>query len=75
MFTEPLATLAGAYHDVTGQRLEALWREAVALWGRRLTELLPAVLEDPQLRGPAQAALHSLTIALDMVRNTTGRSL
>ncbi|XP_031416008.1 uncharacterized protein LOC116218434 isoform X3 [Clupea harengus] len=63
---KPLATLAGAYHDVTGQRLEALWREAVALWGRRLTELLPAVLEDPQLRGPAQAALHSLTIALDM---------
>ncbi|KAG5286655.1 hypothetical protein AALO_G00017330 [Alosa alosa] len=64
---KPLATLAGAYHDVTGQRLEALWRDAMALWGQRLVELLPAVLEDPQLlRGPAQAALHSLTAALDM---------
>ncbi|KAL2097205.1 hypothetical protein ACEWY4_006412 [Coilia grayii] len=63
---KPLATLAGAYHDVTGQRLEALWRDAVALWGRRLAELLPAVLEDPHLRAPAQTALHSLTTALDM---------
>lgn len=70
-FTEPLATLAGAYHDVTGQRLEALWQEAVALWGQRLVELLPVVLEEPQLlRGPAQATLHSFTTALDMVRSS-----
>ncbi|XP_063076045.1 uncharacterized protein LOC134466078 [Engraulis encrasicolus] len=64
---KPLATLAGAYHDVTGQRLETLWRDAVALWGRRLAELLPGVLEDPQLRAPAQTTLQSVTTALDMV--------
>ena len=65
----PLATLAGVYQDVRGQRLEALWREAVSLWTDWLVEVLPALLENPQLRPLAQASVATLSIALDVVRN------
>ncbi|KAM7379044.1 hypothetical protein PAMP_004619 [Pampus punctatissimus] len=61
----PLATLAGVYQDVRGQRLEALWREAVSLWTDWLVEVLPALLENPQLRPLAQASVATLSIALD----------
>lgn len=52
-----------------GQRLEAPWREAVALWTDRLLELLPALLENPQLRPLAQASVATLGVVLDAVRN------
>ncbi|XP_028831417.1 uncharacterized protein LOC114787739 [Denticeps clupeoides] len=62
---KPLVTLAGAYHDVTGQRLEALWHEGVALWSRRLSELLPVLVEDPRLRAASHGALQTLASAVD----------
>lgn len=65
----PLATLAGVYQDVKGQRPEALWREAVSLWTDWLGEVLPALLGNPQLRPLAQASVATLSIALDVVRN------
>ncbi|XP_029929860.1 uncharacterized protein LOC115374855 [Myripristis murdjan] len=67
----PLATLAGVYHDVTGQRLEPLWREALSLWTSRLLEVLPPLLENPQLRPLAQASLSALSTALDLVGQQT----
>eukprot|EP00064_Thunnus_orientalis_P014659 superscaffoldBa00002579_g14706 len=65
----PLATLAGVYQDVRGQRLDALWREAVSLWTDRLVEVLPTLLENPQLRPLAQTSVATLSVALDVVRN------
>ncbi|KAL4608232.1 apolipophorins-like, partial [Arapaima gigas] len=63
----PLATLAGAYQDVTGRQLEVAWREGVALWSRKLVELLPAVLEEHRQRAPLKASLGALTAALDVL--------
>ncbi|KAM6989140.1 uncharacterized protein LKV04_008860 [Tautogolabrus adspersus] len=67
----PLATLAGVYQDVKGQRLEALWREAVSLWSDGLVEVLPALLENPQLRPLAQACVTTLSAALDVAGQQT----
>ncbi|XP_071348305.1 uncharacterized protein [Trachinotus anak] len=67
----PLATLAGVYQDVNGQRLEALWREAVLLWTDRLVEVLPALLGNPQLRPLAQAGIATLSVALDVAGQHT----
>ncbi|XP_016386351.1 uncharacterized protein LOC107722497 [Sinocyclocheilus rhinocerous] len=68
---KPLATLAGAYHDVTGVRLDTAWQQGVQLWTRELTELLPAILHDPQLRAPSLTALHVAIFAMDMVGQQT----
>lgn len=65
----PLATLAGVYQDVKGQRVEALWKDAVALLTGRLLEVLPALLENPQLRPLAEASVAAVSAALDVVRN------
>ncbi|XP_023191574.1 uncharacterized protein LOC102233917 isoform X3 [Xiphophorus maculatus] len=62
----PLATLAGVYQDVKGQRLEAAWREAVGMWTGRLLDVLPAELENPHLRALAAAGASALTAALDV---------
>ncbi|XP_074545635.1 uncharacterized protein LOC141804879 [Halichoeres trimaculatus] len=67
----PLATLAGVYQDVKGQRPEALWREAVNLWTDVLMEVLPALLENPRLRPLTQACVASLSAALDMAGQQT----
>ncbi|XP_017165348.1 uncharacterized protein LOC108167065 [Poecilia reticulata] len=63
----PLATLAGVYQDVKGQRLEAAWREAVGMWTGRLLDVLPAELENPHLRALAAAGASALAAALDVV--------
>ncbi|XP_073705892.1 uncharacterized protein [Garra rufa] len=68
---KPLATLAGAYHDVTGVRLDTAWQQGVQLWTRELTELLPAILHDPHLRAPSLTVLHVAIFALDMVGQQT----
>ncbi|PWA17390.1 hypothetical protein CCH79_00011232 [Gambusia affinis] len=62
----PLATLAGVYQDVKGQRLEAAWREAVGMLTGRLLDVLPAELENPHLRALAAAGASALTAALDV---------
>uniref|UniRef100_UPI003AABB2CD uncharacterized protein n=1 Tax=Centroberyx gerrardi TaxID=166262 RepID=UPI003AABB2CD len=67
----PLATLAGVYHDVTGQRLEALWRQAVSLWTARLAGVLPPLLENAQLRPLAQAGVASLSTAMELAGQQT----
>lgn len=64
----PLATLAGVYQDVKGQRVEALWREAVSLWTDGLVAVLPVLLGNPQLSSLAQAGVATLSVALDVVR-------
>lgn len=66
----PLATLAGVYQDVKGQRPEAVWREAVSLWTEWFGGVLPALLGNPQLRPLAQASLSTLSIAVDAVRHS-----
>ncbi|TRY85495.1 hypothetical protein DNTS_015852 [Danionella cerebrum] len=63
---KPLATLAGAYHDVTGQHLDSVWQEVLQIWTRELTELLPRILHDPQMRAPSLTALQVSTFAVDM---------
>lgn len=65
----PLATLAGVYQDVNGQRPEALWGEAVSLWADWLGQVLPSLLGNQQLRPLAQASAATLGMALDVVRN------
>ncbi|XP_041659525.1 uncharacterized protein LOC121520216 [Cheilinus undulatus] len=67
----PLATLAGVYQDVKGEKLEALWRKAVSLWTDGLVEVLPALLENPQLRPLAQACVATLSTALDVAGQQT----
>ncbi|XP_029309262.1 uncharacterized protein LOC115022426 [Cottoperca gobio] len=67
----PLATLAGVYQDVKGQRLEALWREAVSLWTDRLLQVLHVLLEKRQLRSLAQASVSTLRVALDVAGQHT----
>lgn len=65
----PLATLAGVYQDVNGQRLEMFWRETVLLWTDGLVEVLHALLGNPQLRPLARAGVTTFSVALDVVRN------
>lgn len=65
--TGPLATLAGVYQDVKGQRLDTMWRESVLLWTDGLVEVLPVLLENPQLRPLSQAGVTTLRVALDVV--------
>ncbi|XP_019901155.3 uncharacterized protein LOC105030387 isoform X2 [Esox lucius] len=67
----PLATLAGAYHDVTGQRVESVWTHAVSLWSARLVELLPPLLENPQLRPLAQTTVTAFIALLDVLSQQT----
>ncbi|XP_070774929.1 uncharacterized protein [Enoplosus armatus] len=67
----PLATLAGVYQDVRGQRPEALWREAVSLWTDGLAEVLPVLLGNPQLRPLAQASVAALSVTLDVAGQHT----
>ncbi|XP_029560066.1 uncharacterized protein LOC115156670 isoform X1 [Salmo trutta] len=68
----PLATIAGAYHDVTGQKVDSVWREAVSVWTDRLVELLPPLQENPHLRPVAQFTLTTLSTVLDVVSHQTG---
>lgn len=65
----PLATLAGVYQDVRGQRPEAVWKEVVVLWTDWLEAVVPALLGNTQLRPLAQASFSVLGVAVDMVRN------
>ncbi|KAM3605075.1 uncharacterized protein V6R79_020226 [Siganus canaliculatus] len=67
----PLATLAGVYQDVKGQRLEALWREAVSQWTDGLLDVLPAVVGNPKLSPLAGAGVTSLSAALDVAGQQT----
>ncbi|XP_035526364.1 uncharacterized protein LOC118334543 [Morone saxatilis] len=67
----PLATLAGVYQDVKGQRPEAMWREAVSFWTDWPVEVLPALLGNPQLRPLAQASVAMLSVALDVAGQHT----
>ncbi|XP_048844771.1 uncharacterized protein LOC125716487 [Brienomyrus brachyistius] len=66
----PLATLAGAYQDVTGRRFDTAWRDGAALWARRLVEVLPAVLEEHHQRA-TKAVLSTLTSILDIASQQT----
>ena len=60
--------MAGVYHDLTGQRVEVLWQKAVSGWAARLAQVLPPLLDNPQLRPLAQATLATMGTALDVVR-------
>ncbi|KAJ3594613.1 hypothetical protein NHX12_003920 [Muraenolepis orangiensis] len=70
----PLSTVAGVYHDLTGQRVEVLWRKTVSGWAARLAEALPPLLENPQLRPMAEATLAALGTALDVAKLTAALS-
>ncbi|XP_037837860.1 uncharacterized protein LOC108248532 [Kryptolebias marmoratus] len=59
----PLATLAGVYQDVKGQKLESMWREAVLVWTDLLVDILPVQLDNPHL---SQTGVKALRAALDM---------
>lgn len=65
----PLATLAGVYQDVKGQRPEVLWRDAVSWWTDWLVETIPDLLGNAQLRPMAQASIVPFSIVLEAVRN------
>ncbi|XP_061654143.1 uncharacterized protein LOC133489262 isoform X2 [Phyllopteryx taeniolatus] len=67
----PLATLAGVYQDVKGQRLETVWREAVVLWADKVLQASPALLESPQLRPLAQGSMVTLKRAMDFAGQHT----
>ncbi|XP_077359529.1 uncharacterized protein LOC144005296 isoform X2 [Festucalex cinctus] len=67
----PLATLAGVYQDVKGQRLEAVWKEAVVLWTDKVLQASPALLESPQLRPLARGSITMLSRAMDFAGQHT----
>lgn len=64
---EPLATLAGVYQDVRGQKPEELWREAVSMWAGWLLELIPDLLGTAQLRPLARAGIGAFSVVLEAV--------
>ncbi|XP_046708205.1 uncharacterized protein LOC124387728 [Silurus meridionalis] len=64
---KPLVTLAGAYHDVTGERLDLMWHGLLQLWSRELEQKLPTVLHNYHLRAPSITVLHTSITALDLV--------
>ncbi|XP_058251674.1 apolipophorins isoform X3 [Hemibagrus wyckioides] len=68
---KPLATLAGAYHDVTGERLDVMWHGLLDMWGRVLEQMLPAVLHNHHLRTPSITALRTAITAVDLVMQHT----
>ncbi|KAB5579798.1 hypothetical protein PHYPO_G00199100 [Pangasianodon hypophthalmus] len=68
---KPLATLAGAYHDVTGERLDVMWHGLLGLWSRDLEQMLPAVLHNHHLRTPSITALRTAITALDLIMQHT----
>ncbi|XP_051985097.1 uncharacterized protein LOC127645497 [Xyrauchen texanus] len=68
---KPLATLAEAYHDVTGESLDSVWQQGMQLWTTEMTELLPAVLHDHHLTVPSLTTLQIAIFALDMVSQQT----
>ncbi|XP_053537772.1 uncharacterized protein LOC108267234 [Ictalurus punctatus] len=68
---KPLATLAGAYHDVTGERLDMMWHGLLDLWSRDLGQMLPAILHNHHLRTPSITALRTAITALDLVMQHT----
>lgn len=65
--SEPLATLAGVYQDVRGQKPEELWREAVSLWAGWLLEVIPDLLGNAQLRPLARASIGAFSVVLEAV--------
>lgn len=67
--SEPLATLAGVYQDVRGQKPEEVWREAVSTWAGWLLELLPDLLGSARLRPLARASIGAFSVALEAVRH------
>ncbi|XP_069367779.1 uncharacterized protein [Paralichthys olivaceus] len=67
----PLATLAGVYQDVNGQRLETLWREIVSLCNERLAEVMEALLGNPHLKPLARTGLTMFSVALDVAGQHT----
>ncbi|KAK3567891.1 hypothetical protein QTP86_027307 [Hemibagrus guttatus] len=68
---KPLATLAGAYHDVTGERLDVMWRGLLDIWSRDLEKMLPAVLHNHHLRTPSITALRTAITTVDLVMQHT----
>ncbi|XP_076829591.1 uncharacterized protein LOC143475592 isoform X2 [Brachyhypopomus gauderio] len=68
---KPLNTLAGAYHDVTGERLDSVWHQGLQLWSKELSQLLPVVLHNHHLREPALTSLQTAIAALDLVSQQT----
>ncbi|XP_072544439.1 uncharacterized protein [Salminus brasiliensis] len=68
---KPLTTLAEAYHDVTGERMDAAWQQGLELWRRELEELLPVILHNHHLRAPSLSALRTALAALDLVSQQT----
>ncbi|MBN3298501.1 YP015 protein, partial [Amia calva] len=62
----PLSTLAEAYQDVWGRRPGAEWQEKVTAWAAKLGEMLPAALEDVQLKAPLRALLGTVNTVMDM---------
>ncbi|XP_028987618.2 uncharacterized protein LOC114844422 isoform X2 [Betta splendens] len=63
---KPLATLAGVYQDVKGQRLEALWKQPLSLWTEMLVEVVSALLGNPQLKPLVQAGVGTLSAAVEV---------
>ncbi|TNM97949.1 hypothetical protein fugu_014195 [Takifugu bimaculatus] len=68
---QPLATLAGVYQDVRGQKPEELWRDAVSMWTRWLLEVIPDLLGNAQLRPLARASISAFGGALDATGQRT----
>ncbi|XP_047657702.1 uncharacterized protein LOC113644112 isoform X2 [Tachysurus fulvidraco] len=68
---KPLATLAGAYHDVAGKRLDVMWHGLLDMWSRELKQMLPAALHNHHLRTPTITAIRTAVATLDMVMQHT----
>ncbi|XP_037131472.1 uncharacterized protein LOC119136818 isoform X1 [Syngnathus acus] len=67
----PLATLAGVYQDVKGQRVDDVWRQAVVLWTDKLLQASPVLLKSPQLRPLARGSMTVLSRAVDFAGQQT----
>ncbi|XP_036072052.1 uncharacterized protein LOC112147563 isoform X1 [Oryzias melastigma] len=67
----PLATLAGVYHDVKGQRLEEMWSEAVLSWINKMEDLLAVLRENHQPRAFSPAGVALIRAVLDVAGQNT----
>ncbi|XP_023821135.2 uncharacterized protein LOC101165344 isoform X4 [Oryzias latipes] len=67
----PLATLAGVYHDVKGQRLEEMWSEAVLTWIDKLKDLQAVLRENHQLKVFSPAGVAMIKAVFDVAGQHT----
>ncbi|XP_062444584.1 uncharacterized protein LOC134147453 [Rhea pennata] len=63
---KPLATLKGAYYDITLKPLDEVWHEKTEEYMKKVQAFVPRVVKDVWLMEPIQVAIQVVKAGLDM---------